>query len=478
MNPRDWTMERKIGASTFAIALAAIAVLSVFLIISEQATMRASQVRFTQTLVGMIANNAAASLLYRDEAVAEQILAGAAAEASTQVAALYTEDGKLYAWYPAALARSALPANASGLHTGLQQDWLDVHAPVMLQGRKVGTAYLRTNLLELRRSFHVYLWTVAAVAFVTILLLALLARAIQRWISLPIRSLSATAQRIAAQRDYTLRADKLSGDEVGSLVDSFNAMVQEIESAHEAIQRHASRLESEVAERTANLAAMVNELESFSYSISHDMRGPLRAIVGYGELLTERISPEDGESRQYLDRLVRASRRMDSLIIDILNYSRIAKGEMQVEPVDLDTLTDDVINEYPQFAGANFTIARPLGSVLGHKAALGQVLSNLLGNAIKFMPADRQPAVKVWSERIGQERRIWVEDNGIGIEPDDLARLFRIFQRVGDQSRFAGTGVGLSIVKKAVEKMGGRVGAESVVQQGSKFWFILPVPAD
>jgi signal transduction histidine kinase len=469
----DWPMERKIGASTLAIALAAIAFVSSFLILSEQSTMLTTRRQLTRSLVGMIANNAAAALLYGDDTVARQILAGTAAEPSARVAALYDKDGKLYVWFPADFPRGRLPGVASGPALKQSGDWIDDYEPVMLDGQEVGTAFLRTDLTEMRRQFRWYVITVGAVAAITILLLSLLARAIQRWISLPVQSLSQTAQRIAADGNYALRAEKMSRDEVGELVDAFNFMVQEIERSHAAIQRQTATLEVQVAERTAKLAATVNELESFSYSISHDMRGPLRAIVGYSEILAERIPPADVESRGYLDRMMRASTRMDSLIMDILNYSRVAKSDMQIAAVDLDALIDDVAAEYPQFAGADIVIQRPLGGVYGHKAALGQVLSNLLGNAIKFMAPGKTPQIRIWAELHGDRRRVFVQDNGIGIRAEDLARLFRIFERVGDQSLYPGTGVGLSIVRKALEKMNGTVQVESAAGQGSTFSFEL-----
>lgn len=469
----DWPMQRKIGVSFLAIALAAIAAVGSFLILSEQSTMRTTRQQLTHSLVGMIANNAAAALLYSDDAVARQILSGIAAEPSARVAALYDKDGKLYVWFPGDFPRERLPGVSPGAVRQNSSDWIDAYEPVMLDGREVGTAFLRTDLSGMRRQFRWYVLTVAAVALVTILLLSLLARAIQRWISLPVQALTNTAKRIAADGNYSLRAQKMSRDEVGELVDAFNFMVHEIERSHDAIQAQTATLEVQVAERTAKLATTLNELESFSYSISHDMRGPLRAIVGYSEILSERIRETDVESRGYPERMVRASTRMDSLILDILNYSRVAKSDMQIEAVDLDALIADVRAEYPQFAGAEIAIQRPVGAVFGHKAALGQVLSNLLGNAIKFVAAGTPPQVRIWSEVHEDRRRVFIQDNGIGIKPEDLKRLFRIFERVGDQSLYPGTGVGLSIVRKALEKMNGTVQVESVVGRGSTFSFEL-----
>jgi signal transduction histidine kinase len=236
-----------------------------------------------------------------------------------------------------------------------------------------------------------------------------------------------------------------------------------------------SSLETRVAERTADLQRMVEEMEAFSYSVSHDLRSPLRSLDGYARALQEDYGGELPEgAKLYLEKIARAARRMDSLTQDVLAYTRATRCEMEIAPVDLDSLLTEVIEQYPALGAAadRIRVRRPLGKVLGHVPSLIQCFSNLLGNAVKFVPEGRTPQVDVHSETRGRRLRVVVKDNGIGIDPAHHARIFRMFERAAKKN-FAGTGIGLAIVKKAVERMGGAVGVRSELDAGSEFWIEL-----
>lgn len=241
----------------------------------------------------------------------------------------------------------------------------------------------------------------------------------------------------------------------------------------DAQKRAEEHLEATVAERTAQLQEKIGELESFSYSISHDLRGPLRALRGYSDLLLEEHAGAlNAQAVQYLNRIAGAASRMDQLITDVLSYSRLVGTEITLTAIDLDQLVRQILESYPelQSAHAEISVAEKLPSVLGHEASLTQCLSNLLENAVKFVPPGIRPQIKVWAESTDIHVRLWIEDNGIGIEPKNQERIFAIFERVVDRSVYDGTGIGLAIVRKAVERMKARVGVESAPGQGSKFW--------
>lgn len=246
--------------------------------------------------------------------------------------------------------------------------------------------------------------------------------------------------------------------------------------AREELARSRDELEEIVRERTLRLQEMVAELETFSYSIAHDMRGPLRTMQGFSQAVLEDYGGKLGpDGKDYLERIQAAAARQDHFIRDVLSYSRVVRQDLRLGPVDLDQLVLGVITEYPNLQQAQHLIdvCRPLGSVVGHAPSLVQCLSNLLGNALKFVAPGTTPSVKVWSEVRDERIRLWVQDNGLGIPRDQQSRLFRLFERLHGPAQYPGTGIGLAVVRKAVERMEGVVGVESEVGQGSRFWIEL-----
>ena len=233
----------------------------------------------------------------------------------------------------------------------------------------------------------------------------------------------------------------------------------------------AAHLETLVDQRTAKLRETIGELEAFSYSIAHDMRAPLRSLRGFSMmLLSDHAQKLDALGKDYLQRIARAAGRMDKLISDVLSYSRVVRGEFSSEAVEVTQLLSGIIETYPMLAAdkADVLLAGPFPPVQGNEAMLMQIFSNLMGNAVKFMPPGVKPQLKIWGEMRGNNVRYFVQDNGIGIPSDQHRKIFDIFQQV--DNNFEGTGIGLAIVKKAVERMGGSVGLQSEPGRGSTFW--------
>lgn len=243
-------------------------------------------------------------------------------------------------------------------------------------------------------------------------------------------------------------------------------------------ERHVQRdeLERAVRERTGQLQDSVAELESFSYSIAHDMRAPLRAMHGFGKILMQESAGHlDEDGKEYLRRIIVSAQRLDALIQDVLSYSRIARSELPLETVELDSFIRDILVSYPDFSGgkARIEVKDKLPSVLANGAALTQVVSNLLGNAVKFVPKDVFPQIEIGAETEGSIVRLSFRDNGIGIDHESQARIFQMFQRLNRADLYEGTGIGLAIVRKAVERMGGSVYVESEPGKGSIFYVEL-----
>jgi signal transduction histidine kinase len=239
-----------------------------------------------------------------------------------------------------------------------------------------------------------------------------------------------------------------------------------------------SELERRVTERTALLEDAMREANSFAYTVAHDLRAPLRAITGFCQALQEDYSGAiDEVGQDYLERIVAGSRRMDELIRDLLDYARVNRAEIKRTLVILDKVLDEVLETMaPELheRGAVVLRARELGRVVAHESMLSQVLANLLSNAVKFVPAGVKPEVSIRTEAQEGRLRILVEDNGIGIAPEHLERIFGIFERLNRAEDFPGTGIGLAIVRRAVERLGGSVGVTSQPGRGSTFWVELP----
>jgi signal transduction histidine kinase len=235
------------------------------------------------------------------------------------------------------------------------------------------------------------------------------------------------------------------------------------------------KLEQLVAERTEQLQEMIGELEGFSYSITHDLRAPLRAVQGFAQILHQQARDRLTEDELgHLDRIISSAHRMDTLIRDVLEYGRMVKTDLVLKPVNLDVLITDIVRSHPQFdsPGAHIEIVHPLLPVLGNEAAMTQIVSNLLSNALKFVAPGKEPNLRIRTEARGDRVRLWFEDEGVGIPETLRGRIFELFQR-GHGVEYEGTGLGLAIVRKAAERMQGSVGLESEPGHGSRFWVEL-----
>jgi PAS domain S-box-containing protein len=233
------------------------------------------------------------------------------------------------------------------------------------------------------------------------------------------------------------------------------------------------QLERKVAERTARLNDTVSELQAFSYTVSHDLRAPLRAMQSYAQVLQEECADQlNDTAKGYLSRIERAGARLDRLIQDVLTYGRISRTELQLHALDVVKLIHEIIQQYPalQAPKAEIEIKEPIPQVVAEESSVTQCFSNLLGNAVKFVRDGVKPHVKIYSEDLGSKIRLWVEDNGIGIAPCHHERIFKMFERVDGHTKYDGTGIGLAIVRKAMERMGGQVGLVSDEGKGCKFW--------
>jgi PAS domain S-box-containing protein len=274
--------------------------------------------------------------------------------------------------------------------------------------------------------------------------------------------------------------------------------------AQEQLKNHAANLEKTVEARTAELRETILHLESFSYTVAHDLRAPIRAIDGFSQMVVEQCGAGIPQlAQEGLARITRAAARMDDLTRDLLNYTKVATQKIELTSVDPGVVLEDVVimNAALQEPHATVAIVRPLPSVLAHPTLFTQCLSNLLDNAAKFVAPGVKPRIIVRSEMIAADIpgpgspsrdragnyfaavapppggiyvRLWVEDNGIGMDRATREKIFGLFERARDAKQYPGTGIGLAILAKAIQRMGGRFGVESEIEGGSRFWIDLP----
>jgi signal transduction histidine kinase len=253
---------------------------------------------------------------------------------------------------------------------------------------------------------------------------------------------------------------------------------EELRRAQEELSHHAEHLEKQVEARTASLREVLTQLEEFSYSVSHDLRSPVRAIAGYNNALREDFGAElPIAAQKYLEKIGRNAERMEHLVNDVLTFSRVARGDLRLHAISLQEFIEDARDHNPslQEPAAQITVNTP-HKVMADEAPLGQVISNLLSNAVKFVSPGDKPVVRVHSEARQERIRLWVEDSGIGIASQYRGQLFGMFQRLPAKKNYEGTGIGLAIVRKAVERMGGSVGMEANEPIGCRFWIELKNP--
>jgi len=255
--------------------------------------------------------------------------------------------------------------------------------------------------------------------------------------------------------------------------------VQERQKAESQVTRLNTTLERRVSEQTRNLDKAIQELRSFAYTVAHDLRAPLRAVTAFCDILQEDYGGKvlDSSGKDMLKGIREAAQRMDVLIQGLLSYYELASAEIAIGPVDLSRVVQRALTLLEQEATARLhriEVLQPLPSVMASEKTLADSLAKILSNAVKFVAPGTEPHVRVWAETRGSKVRLWVEDNGIGIPPEYHQRIFGVFERLNRIEAFPGTGIGLAIVGKAVDRMGGSVGVESKPGEGSRFWIELP----
>ncbi len=508
----DLSVKGKLTAITMVATGAALVLACAAMVTYELVTYREDKVTRLSTQAEIVGTNAGSALVFADPEAAATTLAALRAEPRVVSARIHTPDGALFARYDRgqkdARAPAAPPAAAG--HEFVDEG-LFVYRPIVVEGMRVGTVVIVADLAEMTEMLRRYTLILLVVLLVALAVAHLTASRLHRMITAPVLGLVETANAVSSRRDYSVRATAGGEDELGLLVRSFNDMLGQIQERDAALQRARDELEGQVADRTRSLQSEIaerkdleeelraknRELEEqsrrvqeatrlkseFLANMSHELRTPLNAIIGFAELMHDgKVGPVSTLHKECLDDILTSSRHLLQLINDVLDLSKVEAGKMEFRPetVNLERLAGEVRDILRGLAAQKrirlaVEIDPALGEVVIDAGKLKQVLYNFLSNALKFTPEGGNVTLRARAEG-GDQFRVEVEDDGIGIRPEDLGRLFAEFQQLDASAakQYAGTGLGLALTKRIVEAQGGRVGVSSVHGKGSVFHAVLP----
>lgn len=601
----DLPIRRKLLAMALVITAIVLLASCVILVAFDLVSLRRELTREFGTLGEVIAANSSAALAFEAREEANELLRTLAAERSVALAALYDEQGQLFAVYGNKDTAAARIQVSSAPSQMFSQSRLITSRPVVENGKLLGVLVLHTDLRWWRERLWLYLTVALGVVALAFLAATGFSTFLRKSITQSVDELARVARAVSTEGNFSVRATRFGRDELGALTDTFNQMLAQIQeregalrdseaqrllaleaaglgtwqydggkkltlrdsslnrllgldstptaaplddlvgrvfpddrdrvqaaidrtlqgqgdfdaeyrilrpdgslrwlrsrgrvipgrggealkmagavmditerkAAEEEILRLNASLEKRVAQRTAELEDSNRNLEAFAYSVSHDLRAPLRIISGYAEVLLEdrgQALPDD--HKMCLNRIVDGARRMNRLIDDLLQFSRLGQQPMKVEPIPLDRLVDEVIGFSEREIGKRQVEWRrsPLPTISCDPALMRQVFSNLLSNALKYS-RPRDPAIIELGSMPNEENDvIFVRDNGVGFDAANGTRLFGVFQRFHAAQEFEGNGVGLAIAARIIRRHGGKIWAESKVDQGATFYFSVP----
>ncbi len=476
---RNYSIARKLTWMNMLVSGTALVLACAAFIAFDWATFRVNAAGNLSAQARVIAVNSAAAVLFNDPESAEKTLSVLKDSPNIVSAGVLGLDGRPLATYQRSRSDQIpeLPSMQAGQSDVqvFRRNRAIVVEPIVIEGKTTGRVYMESDLQALYIRLRRYASIASLVLFGSLLAALLVSSIFGRSVAEPIAGLVETARIVTRDKKYSVRAKPVRKmSELAILTDAFNEMLAEIERRDADLKEGRDELERRVAERTGQLAAANKELEAFSYSVSHDLRAPLRSIDGFSQAVLEDYSDRlDATGKDNLQRVRAAAVRMATLIDDLLKLSRVTRTELRKEPFDLSVMAKAIartLEEEEPTRQVEFSIGEGL-TVEGDARLIRVVMENLLGNAWKYTSHHERAHIELGQDKKDGRPVFYVRDDGAGFDPRYADRLFGAFQRLHGASEFPGTGIGLATVQRIIHRHGGEIWAEAEIEKGATFYF-------